>query len=82
MIYELHPTDSRKSFYGKAKVRQENNKHTLISYETEVCTYDTETKQLVINGYYSATTARHINSFISLFGFVPMSKKEIGNYLN
>ena len=36
-MYELSPTDSRKSFYGKARVMVEDNgTETLYSYDTAI----------------------------------------------
>jgi len=85
-ITELTPTDSRKSFYGKAKLHEytsEGETFTdLISYNTRVAYYNHNTKQISINGYYSATTARHINAFLNSFGFDSLTKKQIENYKN
>ena len=39
-IYELIPTNGRKSFYGKAKVIENNGKNFLQSYNTIVCKID------------------------------------------
>lgn len=71
--------DSRKSFYNKAKVILTEEKYTLISYETEVAYYFPNEKKLQINGWYSQTTARHINEFILQYApwFSTMSKKEM-----
>jgi len=63
--FDLMPYDSRKSFYGKAKILEniETGDVFLQSYDTIVCG--------IVNGHfekywpgYSATTMRHINSFI------------------
>lgn len=67
--------DSRKSFYGKAKVRQEGNKKTLISYSTEVATI--EDGKATVNGTYSPTTLRHIKDFLKQNGFRADTKAQI-----
>lgn len=45
---ELVPTIDQgvQSFYGKAKVVTKGNVKTLLSYDTPVAEYDTETKQI------------------------------------
>lgn len=69
--------DSRKSFYGKAKVIKDGETVKLQSYDTIVAEYNPMTRKLKINGYYSPTTARHINEFICQYavGYSAMSKK-------
>jgi len=70
VISELCPVDGRKSFYHKAKLILEErpgkkNRYFCRSYSTIVCGYDAETQ--TFSRYwvgYSATTARHIDSFI------------------
>ncbi len=76
--YELSPID-RKSFYGKAQVTMDGNDgtHTLVSYSTKVASYNPITEKLVINGWYSMTTARHINAFLHKFGLPTMTKKQM-----
>lgn len=62
---ELKPTCNQKSFYGKAVVIIKNDVVYLKSYDTFVCGYDTknQTFEKLWNSY-SATTMKHINSFI------------------
>ena len=67
-IFELTPTNGRKSFGGKAKVIVENGLAKCLSYETIVAEYNIETKEFVDNGYYSKTTTSHINAFKSYYG--------------
>lgn len=62
-IFELTPTNGRKSFNGKCKVIEENDKAKLLSYNTIVCEFDMKTKQFKINGEYSKTTKVHIEHF-------------------
>ena len=66
--FQLTPNDGRKSFYGKAKVYEYNdNLIVLKSYNTEVCRIDHGEFIRMWSGY-SATTMRHINAFIDLYG--------------
>lgn len=64
-IFELTPTNGRKSFYGKAKVIESDNKIELQSYDTIVA-------QIIdgvftVNGKYSLTTNTHIKSFRNFY---------------
>ena len=70
MRYELTPDDSKKSFYGKAIVVDENGVKTLFSYNTKIMSMDNDGS---IRRYYddwTATTGRHIKAFCG------MNKKE------
>lgn len=65
---ELEPIYSNvKSFYGKAKVITDNGVIKLISYSTVVATITNG--KLHINGFYSATTTRHLKEFLQQYGF-------------
>lgn len=71
--YNLQPKGRQKSFYGKAVVVVTNNKYEntqrLYSYGTQVACLDLSDKTLKIFGWYSATTAKHIHSFLlEVFG--------------
>ena len=68
IITELTPDNSRKSFYGKARVLSLGNVHVLQSYNTDVCMIDGTGRVLRLWGGYSATTMRHVNAFLSTFG--------------
>ena len=60
--------DTRKSFYGKAKVTElDNGDIELTSYNTVVFRIHNVVFQRLWNGY-SATTKRHINAFIGFYG--------------
>ena len=59
--------DTRKSFYGKANIIEENGIKTLRSYQTDVA-YIKNGKAFV-KGQYSATTTRHIKEFLQQNGF-------------
>lgn len=79
--FELQPL-KRKSFNRKAIVEQEANISRLRSFDTIVAVYDHQTNKITVNGYYSATTATHINAFLDFFGFDHCTKKELENYKN
>ena len=80
--YDLKPQyDSAKSFYGKARVRVEDNgDKALISYNTKVA--EIRGGQLFIHGWFSVTTARHINEFMRQHGHDSMAKKDMDAYIN
>lgn len=63
-IYELTPMkDSRKSFYGKAKViEHDNGTIQLQSYNTIVCEIAGGVFRMLWDGR-TQTTTRHINEF-------------------
>ena len=67
--------NTQKSFYKKAEVLKYNNALYLKSYSTIVAKIDNG--EVVVNGWYSQTTARHINEFLQQNGFEKMSKKEM-----
>lgn len=68
-ILTLMPVDSHKSFYGKAHViMHDNGDKTLISYNTAVLRLTASGKLERLWYGYSATTMRHINSFLKTFG--------------
>ena len=70
-------SESAKSFYKKAYVERFGDTDLLTSYNTEVASYNIAKDQMIVNGYYSQTTARHINSFLEKWNYPRMSKKEI-----
>lgn len=73
--YDLPCFDRCKSFYGKAIVIETEEGRYLKSYDTVVCflSYGGTFKKLW-NGY-SATTMRHINSFMRYIGWNEYSGK-------
>ena len=73
---------NRKSFYNKAKLITDGNVTKLKSYETIVASYNHETKEMTVNGWYSATTARHINAFLDKYGFDTCTKADLIDYVN
>lgn len=66
-LYELTPTDGRKSFYGKAQVaHNDDGSRTLFSYGTKILTI-TATGDYVKHWHgWSYTTGRHIIAFCGL----------------
>ena len=79
--YQLESIYStQKSFYGRAVVDVLDNGHKILtSYNTDVCELD-ENNNIIEIGYYSRTTARHINEFLMQHGHNKMTKKEIENF--
>lgn len=68
-IYDLPCLDSRKSFYGKTKVIEEANGETVLqSYNTKVCKVTPSGEFVRMWSGESATTMRHINSFLQFLG--------------
>ena len=67
--------DSRANFYKKAKVLKYNGAIYLQSYNTVVAKI--ENGKAIVNGWYSQTTARHINEFLYQNGFDKMTKKQM-----
>ena len=74
-IYDLPCCDSRKSFYGKTIVIEEENGTILLK------SYDTIVGKIVDGIFYrlwnrySATTMRHVNSFLTFFSVAGGGKK-------
>lgn len=67
MWYDLKPCDSHKSFYGKAKVfEDENGNKTLYSYDTKILTVSKDGSIKKFWFDWSATTGRHIAAFCGL----------------
>lgn len=74
-VLELRPTDSHKSFYGKAYVLINGEERVLYSYGTKVCSIIGG--KLVRHWYgWSATTGRHIKAFCDTFGITYGGKKD------
>jgi len=74
--------DSRKSFYGKAKVDvKDNGTQVLYSYGTPVCRIENGKVTLLNKGYLgwasSQTTLRHVKEFLKQNGFEVASLREL-----
>lgn len=66
-MYELIPTNGRKSFYGKARVMVEDNgTETLYSYDTAIIKRIPGGELVRLWARWSATTGRHIAAFCGL----------------
>lgn len=65
----------QKSFYKKAKLVVEQNVTKLQSYDTIVAVKEGNT--IKVKGWYSKTTAIHINEFLMQNGLNRLSKKEM-----
>ena len=66
---------SQKSFGKKANVIVEGGQTKLKSYSTIVAVKQGST--IKVNGYYSKTTAIHINEFLQQNGVGKLSKKQM-----
>ena len=79
-VFELTPIH-RKSFYGKCKVVEANTGiYKLYSYDTEVATYNEETKKFwntKNEGHLSQTTLRHIKAFQNFLGLELQNKAQL-----
>lgn len=65
--YELIPTESRKSFYGKAIVEiADDGTETLYSYDTPIIKRNPSGELVKLSDGWSATTGRHIVAFCGL----------------
>jgi beta-mannanase len=84
---ELIPiTINQKSFYKKATIIDNDSTTELQSYSTIVATYNKETKQFKLNGFYSKTTTKHIKEFANVLNKtydlqLPLTTKELKKYL-
>lgn len=77
MITELKPTNGRKSFYGKALVKETKDSKILISYSTTIAKYSKKKDEVRIYGWFSNTSTSHLNSFLTRLGFRNLTAKEI-----
>lgn len=76
-VFELIPTDHHKSFNGRCKVIETKTRIYLLSYETIVCCWDMNLNKFIkLWNDYSATTMRHINSFMDYIGLAGIGGKK------
>ncbi len=76
-MLELKPTNSQKSFYGKAMVSfSSTGAKTLYSYGTPIAHIESDGTFEKLWYGYSATTMKHINSFRETFGLPKLSKSQ------
>jgi len=83
--FYLQPINGKKSFWNKCHVNEYTNQDgdhysDLISYGTRVASYNHKTNEMSVYGYFSATTATHINAFIAFYGFDTCTKQQLENY--
>jgi hypothetical protein len=84
-LYNLEPQyDNANSFYGKARVYRDDKGHlflesysTIVAEITDGIATEDGRKRAKVYGWYSRTTARHINDFLYQHGFKTMNKKEM-----
>ena len=76
VITDLVPMDGHKSFYGKAVQIQRGRTYFLKSYNTIVCAITPSGKVKRYWNGWSATTARHIDSFLQAHGLPRMNKAQ------
>lgn len=74
LVY-LSPVDSRKSFYNKCYVVEDEYGSMLYSYNTLVARYIPNRGIVRVWSGYSATTMRHINAFAAYCGINEGGKK-------
>ena len=80
MLFELTPKfDSRKSFYGKAKIRFEGDRQILLSYDTPVAFIEPDRLPVMLDCWDSTqTTLRHVKEFLKQNDFTADTKEQMG----
>lgn len=73
-VFDLIPNNGRKSFYGKAKVKETENRVVLQSYDTNVCMIENGKFVRLWDGF-SSTTMNHVNAFRELYNLPGLNKK-------
>lgn len=66
-IFDLPPKNGRKSFYGKAKIIEQDGEKILSSYDTFVAKITTDNKVIRLWNGNSNTTATHFKSFLMFY---------------
>ena len=69
MIIDITPTNGRKSFYNKAKIVINENKHQLLSYNTIICEYNIDNGKFIMiyNNKLRSTSRIHLTEFKKLY---------------
>jgi hypothetical protein len=86
MVLELKAS-KQVSYYGKALINFEGENIELLSYFTNVASFNTIDKTLRIKAFYSKTTLKHIKDFINFINerytlqIDNTSTKALQNYL-
>lgn len=79
-IYDMTPQhDGRKSFYGKAKVVDDNGELTLYSYNVPVAKISNGQVTLLDKWDWSQTTLRHVKEFLRQNGFEATTLSQMRN---
>ena len=73
--FELTPINGQKSFNRKAIVEERDGISYLRSYDTIVAEFDHHNNKMQVYGWFSSTTAKHINAFLDFYGFDSNKKK-------
>ena len=77
-MYDMLPQhDARQSFYGKARVDDNDTEKTLYSYNTPVAKIVGGRVELLPKWDYSQTTLRHIKEFLKQNGFTADSLSQM-----
>lgn len=72
-IFDLPCFDTRASFYGKAKViEQDNGEKVLQSYNTHIAKITTGGEVVRLWSGNSQTSSRHFNSFLKFYDLPPV----------
>lgn len=79
-VFYLNPVNGRRSFNHKCHVTKKGDTSVLTSYGIDVAVFNHKTNKMQVKGYYSATTAAHINAFLDFYGFDTCTKKELMSY--
>ena len=80
IVGEMVPQrDSRKSFYGKARIYLDGDVFVLVSYSTEVMRYNRVTHEFtrLVGQPQSATTNRHMGEFAYQMCGKSMGKRDL-----
>lgn len=78
--FKLLPIDGRKTMTNHHVNQYTVNGEEwsdLISYTTRVAAHNHTTNEISIYNCQSNTTRRHINAFLSFYGFDTMTKKQM-----
>lgn len=79
-IYDMTPQyDARKSFYGKARVDDDNGELTLYSYNVPVARISNGQVTLLDKWDWSQTTLRHVKEFLKQNGFEATTVSQMRN---
>ena len=80
LIKSINPLpclDARKSFYGKASLcYTPDGDRVLCSYTTFICSVSPDLKLTKLDPTATATTRRHIRSFLTYLGLPALTSRE------